>query len=261
MVLALISLTILSCKSDTSNKDDAESTEINTVETIEFDRDSILNVVMGKFDPSQHPDFVLIDTPFTDKEGLYLHWEAYSAFKEMFYAARLNGISLKIISATRPFNHQKGIWERKWTGETILSDGTNASRDIPDPADRALKILEFSSMPGTSRHHWGTDLDINALNNSYFESGQGLKEYNWLIRNASSFGFCQTYTAFGKGRKSGYQEEKWHWSYTPVSARLTFAAAEMLTDSMISGFEGDEAAAQIKVVKNYVLGVNRGCLE
>ena len=49
-------------------------------------------------------------------------------------------------------------------------------------------------MPSTSRHHWGTDIDLNSLNNSYFSSGKGLKEYDWLTTNANHYGFYQVYT-------------------------------------------------------------------
>ena len=55
-------------------------------------------------------------------------------------------------------------------------------------------ILEYSSAPGTSRHHWGTDMDINALQNDYFSNkGNGAFLYEWLQKNAAKFGFCQPY--------------------------------------------------------------------
>ena len=37
---------------------------------------------------------------------------------------------------------------------------------------------------------------------------------DWLVQNGASYGFCQPYTA---GRCAGYNEEKWHWSYMPLS--------------------------------------------
>jgi D-alanyl-D-alanine carboxypeptidase len=55
-------------------------------------------------------------------------------------------------------------------------------------------IMNYSAMPQASRHHWGTDVDINSVEPEYFESGQGLKEYTWLQENAWKFGFCQPYT-------------------------------------------------------------------
>ena len=107
-------------------------------------------------------------------------------------------------------------------------------------------------MPGSPRHHWGTDIDINNFNNSYFESGQGLKEYDWLVANAAQFGFCQPYTPKGTERPFGYNEEKWYWSYIPVAKQLTQKAATELKDEMIGGFKGSETAVEIGVVEKYV---------
>ncbi len=115
-------------------------------------------------------------------------------------------------------------------------------------------------MPSTSRHHWGTDIDINNLENDYFEKGQGLKEYQWLVANAGQFGFCQVYSAMDEKRPDGYQEEKWHWSYLPISKKLTDAYAKKISDKDTEGFAGSESAAMIEVVKKYVLGINSDCL-
>lgn len=114
-------------------------------------------------------------------------------------------------------------------------------------------------MPGTSRHHWGTDVDFNNFNNNWFEKGEGLKLFTWLENHAHEYGFCRPYTAKDTERPQGYNEEKWHWSYTPISNELTALAEAHLTDSMIKGFKGSEVAPALEVVKNYVLGINHGC--
>ncbi|MCB0643741.1 MAG: M15 family metallopeptidase [Phaeodactylibacter sp.] len=214
--------------------------------------------LMGQFDPAQHPDFVHIDPKYADKPDLFLRKEAYAAFLKMREAAAAEGIRLLIRSATRPFHYQRSIWEGKWTGERKV-DGKDLSKSIPDAKTRALKILEYSSMPGTSRHHWGTDIDLNAFENSYFESGQGLKEYNWLVENGPKFGFCQVYSQKGEDRPHGYNMEKWHWSYLPIAQQLTNFAETALKDEDITGFKGAEAAPQIGVVEKYVLGINPAC--
>ena len=219
-----------------------------------------LDYLTGRFEPSEHEDFSKIASSYADRSSLYLRKDTYEAFKKMHAAAKEAGIQLTIRSATRNFQSQKGIWEAKWTGQRILSDGKNAQRDYPDPKERALKILEYSSMPGTSRHHWGTDIDLNAFNNRYFASGEGLKVYEWLQANAHQYGFCQPYTAKGALRPNGYNEEKWHWSYLPVATQLSDQAQAQLKDSEITGFKGAETAAAIEVVKNYVLGINTECL-
>jgi zinc D-Ala-D-Ala carboxypeptidase len=215
--------------------------------------------LMGKFDPAKHPDFVKIVPPYADNNERYLRKDTYKAFKKMYDAARKDSIKLTIISATRNFESQKGIWEAKWTGARLVDD-QDISKTIPDPRQRALKILEYSSMPGSSRHHWGTDIDLNNLSDYHFQSGEGKKVYDWLRANAHKYGFCQPYSPKGADRPAGYNEEKWHWSYLPISKKLTELAKEKLQDEMIQGFKGAETAKTIGIVKKYVLGINKECL-
>jgi zinc D-Ala-D-Ala carboxypeptidase len=236
----------------------SEPPKPKTMEEIIADTVSVA-YLMGKFEPSEHADFVQIAKEFTDKSSAYLRKETYKAFLEMEKAAQKEGIKLKILSATRNFNRQKKIWEDKWTGIQKVEDGTNVAKSIKDPVARARKILLFSSMPGSSRHHWGTDVDFNYLSDDYFTHGQGKKIYSWLQKNAATYGFCQPYSDKSGGR-TGYQEEKWHWTYMPLSKGFTEGARLRMKDEMISGFQGSETAVEINIVKNYVLGINKNCL-
>lgn len=214
--------------------------------------------LMGKFDPSKHEDFSRIEDIHTNKKDIYMRTDAYEAFKQMTDSAALDGIYFKIVSATRPFNYQKGIWERKWNGVTKVS-GKDLTKSHPGFMQRAVKILEYSSMPGTSRHHWGTDIDLNNLENDYFESGKGLKEYEWLVEHAGSFGFCQVYSEKGADRPYGYNLEKWHWSYLPVASKLTNFAKTKMNNRDIKGFAGDNTTDSIDVLNKYILGINPNC--
>ena len=76
---------------------------------------------------------------------------------------------------------------------------------------------------------------------------------------AARFGFCQPYTPKGENRPYGYNEEKWHWSYMPLSKTFTQQAGLHLKDKMIKGFEGAETAVDIQVIKHFVLGINSAC--
>ena len=220
-----------------------------------------IEYLTGQFEPDSHPDFIEIDSIYADRPGMYMRQDAYMAFLKMFRAALLDSVVLQIRSAARNFEYQKGIWERKWSGETKIENGTDASVAYPVPKDRALAILRYSSMPGTSRHHWGTDIDLNAFENSWFETGDGLRLYNWMIKNASAFGYCQPYTEKSSERPTGYEEEKWHWSFLPVSQPLTTLAKQQLSNDNISGFMGSQTAAEIDVVNGYVLGINQQCVQ
>ncbi len=202
--------------------------------------------LMGKFDPSKHADFVLIDKKYATKPDMYLRKETYEAFKKMATAAEKEGVVFTILSSTRNFDHQKGIWERKWIA---LKDKTAEAR--------ANKILQYSAMPGASRHHWGTDIDLNNLSNPFFEKNGGKKIYDWLVAHGHEYGFYQPYTA---GRKTGYKEEKWHWTYLPLSKDFTAIASKYLKNDMITGFKGSDMALKLDIVKNYILSINKDCL-
>jgi D-alanyl-D-alanine carboxypeptidase len=256
-VLLASFLVLFSCDSDPRSSEGYASAE-TPVDTIPIDPSFTLGFVMGQFDPAGHPDFVPIDVQYADRGGLYLHKDTYAAFLAMHKAAAKDGVRLVIRSAARSFDYQKGLWLRKWEGRANV-DGQNLAKTMPDARQRALKILEYSAMPGSSRHHWGTDIDLNAFVNSYFEKGEGKKVYDWLQANAAKYGFCQPYTAKGPDRPNGYLEEKWHWSYLPIAVQLTELARKSLKDEMIQGFGGAEAAPAIGVVEKYVLGINEDC--
>ena len=247
--LILLCLVIFSCKKDQHTKE--SSKKVNPIiskytikkskgiiEFIEIDKDFVL----GKFDYRKDTSFVKVIVIHASKT-IYLQKEVYKAFVKMYDAAKAENINLKIISGTRNFYEQKAIWERKWKRYNDLS-----------PIKRAKKILEYSSMPSTSRHHWGTDIDLNNLNNSYFQRGVGAKEYKWLKENANKYGFYQVYTSKKNGR-TGYNMEKWHWSYMPLSEKYLNYYNEDIKIDDIKGFEGAELSTELDVIKVFVNGI------
>jgi LAS superfamily LD-carboxypeptidase LdcB len=156
-------------------------------------------------------------------------------------------VPLSVVSGTRNFNEQKSIWENKWKKE---STNNLSARET------AIKILAYSSMPSTSRHHWGTDIDINSVESEYFRSEPGISAYNWLAKNANRFGFYQTYTSKENGR-TGYSVEEWHWSYLPLATHYLQLYNQKISNSDIVGFSGCETATEIDILKNYVNGVEK----
>lgn len=201
------------------------------------------NLILGKFDYKTNAFFIEVSRIHASKT-IYLNQEAYSAFCKMYNQAKSDNIDLKIISGTRNFDEQKAIWERKWHKYKNLH-----------PINRAKKILKYSSMPTTSRHHWGTDVDLNSLRNSYFDKGQGKKEYEWLVKNANNYGFFQVYTSKKTGR-TGYNLEKWHWSYLPLAKKYLDFYNTTITYKDITDFTGSELAATLNTITNYVNGIS-----
>lgn len=152
-------------------------------------------------------------------DSIRLEVNTYKAFKKMEAAAKRDGIYLKIVSAYRGFERQKLIWNNKY--EKFTNDFSL------EPEKAISEIIRFSTVPGTSRHHWGTDIDIidgnfpdeeNVLVSEKFEKdGLFYKVKNWLDNNSENFGFYLTYTN-DKNRK-GFEFEPWHYSYKPVSIK------------------------------------------
>ncbi len=152
-------------------------------------------------------------------DSIRLEVNTYKAFKKMEAAAKRDGIYLKIVSAYRGFERQKLIWNNKY--EKYTNDFSL------EPEKAISEIIRFSTVPGTSRHHWGTDIDIidgnfpdeeNVLVSEKFEKdGLFYKAKNWLDNNSENFGFYLTYTN-DKNRK-GFEFEPWHYSYKPISVK------------------------------------------
>ncbi len=246
----------------TENELDAFQENADSVE-VHVDEKIPITYLLGKFEPAEDAQFIQLSAPLAggSADGAYLLKEVFDAFVKMREAAELDSIELVILSATRNFTYQKRIWEDKWAGRRKV-EGKNLAKEIPDPMERATFILRFSAMPGTSRHHWGTDIDLNSFTNAYFSSGQGLKEYQWLQEHAGTFGFCQVYSTLDSlsGRTTGYQEEKWHWSYLPVANRYLESYLAQISPDAILGFEGSEVARSLEVIRKYVGGINPDCL-
>ena len=203
--------------------------------------------------------FVKIDNRLTaNGQTLYMRKEAYIGLIKMYKAALKDGVQLKVLSALRTFYHQKYIWDNKWIGNRSV-EGRNLALTEKNLTGRAMIILKYSSMPGTSRHHWGTDVDFNALDNAYFEHGEGKIVYDWLVKNAARFGFAQTYTKKDHQRPRGYSEEKWHWSYLPMARNFLYQYSTKINYGLLTGFEGSEVAPRLRVIPNYVLSINPDC--
>jgi LAS superfamily LD-carboxypeptidase LdcB len=145
-----------------------------------------------------------------------LHSEAQAAFLKMKKAALKEGVYIKILSGYRSFSTQKNIWNRKY--KKYIAAGI--------PPKKALdKIIEYSTLPGTSRHHWGTEIDIidysvkapeDYLEEKNFTKGgcyEKLKK--WMDKNSEKFGFYLTYT--NNIHRKGFKYEPWHYSYKPIS--------------------------------------------
>ena len=149
-------------------------------------------------------------------EGFRLRKQAYESFLKMKNEAEKEAINIQIVSSYRSFDHQNRIWTRKYNRFT---------KQGLSPEITLQKIIEYSTIPGTSRHHWATDIDIidgnskqpkHVLNEEHFHgNGPFCKLKEWMDKHSESFGFYIVYT--NNANRKGFKYEPWHYSYKPLS--------------------------------------------
>ena len=163
-------------------------------------------------------------------DGHRLQSEAARAFTALQSDARNAGFELSIASSFRPFYRQLAIWNGKAAGTRPIHDdqGHPISIERLSRMEQLHAILRYSAMPGASRHHWGTDLDVYdsaAVPSEYplqlspdevATGGVFDRLHCWLdarLATGESHGFFRPY---GKDR-GGVAPERWHLSYAPLS--------------------------------------------
>jgi LAS superfamily LD-carboxypeptidase LdcB len=161
---------------------------------------------------------------------MWAHQRAVSAFTALSGRAATAGFDMRVASAFRSYDRQLDIVNAKWLGHRpVLNDeGLELHRAAVSDADWLAAILRFSALPGTSRHHWGTDFDIwdrstvtddyapQLLASEYQSDGVFAEMNAWLddqISADNAEGFYKPYDV----DRGGVAPEPWHISYRPVA--------------------------------------------
>jgi LAS superfamily LD-carboxypeptidase LdcB len=175
--------------------------------------------------------------------GCTLEGSTAAAVQALIAAARGAGIDLAIVSSFRNFDRQVGIWNGKFRGERPLlaRDGSLMEAKILDDDGKIDAILLWSALPGASRHHWGTDIDVidrsavpagyqpQLTQAEFAPHGPFARLNQWLGENLARFGFFRPYSI----DRGGVQPEPWHLSYAPVASRaLAMLTREVLADAI-----------------------------
>jgi LAS superfamily LD-carboxypeptidase LdcB len=191
-----------------------------------------------------------------DEPRCTLHYEAVASFLAMRDAAHAAGIGLEVASGFRDFDSQLAIWNRKWHGERQLLDrrGAPVVRETLSESALVDAILCWSALPGSSRHHWGTEIDVydrNALAqgyrvqliaDEYAPDGIFQRLAAWLDANAHCYGYFRPY----RRDQGGVGPEPWHLSYGPVAV----PALESFTLTMLrNAVEAADIAGKARVLE------------
>lgn len=195
-------------------------------------------------------------------EGFNLRKKAADAFNAMRETTRKDGIEMYSVSSYRGYERQKGIWDRKY--KDGLKQKKSASQIV-------LDIISYSTIPGTSRHHWGTDLDIVDIHPSITQPPDPLHEkhfapggvyhplYQWMKKHANTFGFYEVYT--NSPGRTGFSYEPWHWSFAEISKPMLKQYCEMDWQAHVAAKDliGREALTPDflqRYYKEWILGIN-----
>lgn len=166
-------------------------------------------------------------------DGCLLLPEAAAAFSALVNDARAAGFELHVASAHRSFDRQLAIFNGKLAGERPVLDECDRVIDLAALTldERVAAILRFSALPGGSRHHWGTDLDVydaGAVGDDYrlqlsqaevAPGGVFDALHCWLdmrFAGGTGRGFYRPYDR----DRGGVAPERWHLSYAPLACQF-----------------------------------------
>jgi LAS superfamily LD-carboxypeptidase LdcB len=162
-----------------------------------------------------------------DDLGAALHRAALDPFLALRDHAARDGIDLAAVSAFRDFRAQQRIWDMKFRGERPLYDAHGSPRDRAGMSESELvdAIACWSAVPGASRHHWGSDIDVidraavppgyrvRLLPEEAAAGGVFHRLHRWLDEHMARYGFFRPYREY----RGGVFPEPWHLSYAPVA--------------------------------------------
>ena len=102
------------------------------------------------------------DSHLSFRDGIGLTPACWAAFDALRADALAAGFELAIASGFRDFERQLAIFNAKASGSRPVHGEDGAELNVANLEDsaRLAAILRFSALPGASRHHWGTDLDV-----------------------------------------------------------------------------------------------------
>ena len=164
-------------------------------------------------------------------DSALLHPDVIAPLEQLTQEARYAGFDLRLASGYRSFARQKNLWNAKALGRKPVLDEQGRPLDTLalQERERVYAILRWSALPGGSRHHWGTDMDV--FDAAALEPGQNLaltREetqgdgpmaplHRWLDGWLSSGDNPGFYRPYDRDR-GGVAPEPWHLSYRPSAA-------------------------------------------
>ncbi|MBU0537054.1 MAG: M15 family metallopeptidase [Gammaproteobacteria bacterium] len=203
---------------------------------LNLNRDNISKKVLLGFD----------DSVMAMLDGVAVHQDIIAPLTLLKSAAAKAGFDLRVVSGFRSFERQLAIWNAKATGERVLLDDTGQVLEWAALSESELiaAILRWSALPGASRHHWGTDVDVYdaaAVASDYrvqltpaevADNGVFGPLHQWLDGEFAAGRGCGFFRPYNLDR-GGIAPERWHLSYAPLAAVCDWALGiEVLEEAL-----------------------------
>ncbi len=199
--------------------------------------------------------------------GIYLHPRALPSLQSLVQQAEFAGFQIQLVSGFRSFDRQMSIWNRKATGELPVLDehGNPLERHLFDEEKWMWNILNWSALPGTSRHHWGSDIDLVGqpigeltvepeLVPTEYQVGGPFYDFDcWFndpMIQKNRWGFAKPFLE-GRG---GVRPEPWHFSWIELSNEI---AQEFRIDLLHETLANSNLQLKTAVLKNLPAIVER----
>ena len=144
------------------------------------------------------------------KSGIYLVKEAKDNIERLISDAKNDGMNIRVISAYRSYSYQENLYNNY-----VKNDGV-------ENADT------YSARPGYSEHQTGLVVDITRAFDD-FNNFENTNEYNWMLENASNYGFILRYPK-DKEDITTYSFEAWHYRYVGVELAQKIKASNLTFD-------------------------------
>ena len=186
-----------------------------------------------------------------------VHNKMVPEWLKLVSAAKQSGFSITIASGYRSFERQLLIWNAKAEGKRpILDDkGRELQPNLLSNREKVFAILRWSALPGASRHHWGSDVDI--FDASAVDEGYQLKltpeeaittfgaMHGWLNTYLKQ-NDCPFFRPYSEDL-GGVSPELWHISYRPIAEQYEKQLSE---DAIASTIQNTEIVLKNQILKH-----------
>ena len=157
-----------------------------------------------------------------DVQAAFARMNAY--YSNEWYPKNLAATRLDLPKTLTNVSHYRSFDQQAEIVRGVLRNQSITQASSDDAVRRALSLsLTTRSIPGFSRHHWGTEIDVVSADAEAWKPGGKLWPLAvFMTTEAPRFGFYNSFRegAFPEPGRPHYNSEPWHISYFPIATGL-----------------------------------------